>query len=381
MPETPIIRVLHLIDETAHEGTWATLRRLIGHGVLPGCEHGIALLGRADEPAGGSAVASIRFPARFGWLPAIAPRVRGTLRRRHIHLVHAWGPLATAIAHLAVDDSPFIATVTSPPVRRSWSRWWWFGSGSAEPLASAIVCPSQTYLRRAIEAGMPADRCGVIQPAVDFAAINEARRSSRREMLGLAASGPVLLTAPPPSRAGGHYHAVWAAAILQHVWPDTRIVVPGVSAEARRLRRFVASFGQPALLVATGNRFPFERLLAIADVMVVAAHEDVPAEPIAWAMAAGTPIVATAVPAVTEYLADHRNALLCRPGKATVLAARIRALLRDPALSRRLADTGRGDAFGAFGAERLIRQYRALYANVMARRTPFADIGDPAVVA
>ena len=54
-------------------------------------------------------------------------------------------------------------------------------------------------------------------------------------------------------------------------------------------------------------------------------------------MAAGRPIVASDLPSIREVLQDEVNALLVAPGNPDAMAAAIERLIRDPALSARLA--------------------------------------------
>jgi glycosyltransferase involved in cell wall biosynthesis len=55
------------------------------------------------------------------------------------------------------------------------------------------------------------------------------------------------------------------------------------------------------------------------------------------AMASGRPVVASDLPAIREILEHERNALLVPPGDARALAAAVERLLRDSALSAKLA--------------------------------------------
>jgi glycosyltransferase involved in cell wall biosynthesis len=145
------------------------------------------------------------------------------------------------------------------------------------------------------------------------------------------------------------------------------------------LKRFADSLNIDGLFTFTDQRHAFGDLLAVADLVVVAAVDDVPAVPLGWAMAAGRPIVGSAVPAVTEFIADRSNGLLCKPGQPVLLAARIRTALNDPRLSARLADTARSQAFEVFSMRRNADQYRLFYENILADRSPGENIRDTAI--
>lgn len=375
--------VLHLVDESLTEFSRFALAEIATRFGPPDCEHRLGLIGKAQPIEELRTLAPLlRFGRRLGGLLACVPALRRCVARHGIRILHAWGSEAALLAQLAgLGGTCLVVTASNPPDRRRWSKWWRAISRPDRPRGLAVACESRLLYRRVIEAGLPADVCGVIRPGVDFGRLGQARRAADREALAIPAGSTVLLTLPPADRDGGQYYAVWAAAILQQLLPDIRIIVPGRSPEARRLVRFCRSFRLPHLVMAPGDQHPFERLLAVADVVVAPALRDIATTPLAWAMAAGVPIVGSAVPAVTEYIADHRNGLLCRAGEPTLLAGRIRLALRDRRLAAGLAEVARGQAYEVFSVWRMVCQYRTVYENLLAGRPPFATVADAALTA
>jgi glycosyltransferase involved in cell wall biosynthesis len=71
----------------------------------------------------------------------------------------------------------------------------------------------------------------------------------------------------------------------------------------------------------------------------IAVTEGVPAA-IVEALAAGIPVVATDVGGVSAAVGRGEAAILVPPGDAEALRAAVEALARDPALRRRIAETG-----------------------------------------
>jgi glycosyltransferase involved in cell wall biosynthesis len=67
----------------------------------------------------------------------------------------------------------------------------------------------------------------------------------------------------------------------------------------------------------------------------------------------GVPVVAAAVGAMSEAVADGETGLLVPPGDPGALAAALIAVLEDPALARRLGEGARRDARERFGWERI----------------------------
>jgi glycosyltransferase involved in cell wall biosynthesis len=81
------------------------------------------------------------------------------------------------------------------------------------------------------------------------------------------------------------------------------------------------------------------------------------------AMAAGRPIVASALPSSREFLRDGENALLVPPGDAEALAAALRRVLGDPGLAERLARSA-WEASPAFSWEARAGALRELFQEV-----------------
>jgi glycosyltransferase involved in cell wall biosynthesis len=111
-----------------------------------------------------------------------------------------------------------------------------------------------------------------------------------------------------------------------------------------------------------------------------AQHEELPAEyaradlfvfpsvwdepfgiPIAEAMAAGLPVVATRVGGIPEMVADGETGLLVEPGGAESLAAALEQLVDDAELRARLGEAGRQRAAERFSWDRAATAYRTIF--------------------
>jgi phosphatidylinositol alpha-mannosyltransferase len=88
------------------------------------------------------------------------------------------------------------------------------------------------------------------------------------------------------------------------------------------------------------------------------------------AMAAGLPVVASAVPGYDEVVRDGVDGLLVPAGDAAALAGAIGRVLDDPTLARRLGDAGRERA-ATFDWSVIVERIEALYEKALhARPTP-----------
>jgi glycosyltransferase involved in cell wall biosynthesis len=83
------------------------------------------------------------------------------------------------------------------------------------------------------------------------------------------------------------------------------------------------------------------------------------------AMAAGLPIVATAVDGNAEAVTDGVNGFLTPPGDPQAMAAALMRLLEDPALARKMGKAGRIRA-EEFSARKMVSDIAALYEALLA---------------
>jgi len=327
------------------------------------------------------------------WRPNL-PRVLYSLAA---DVVYTWDMRAAVLAADRRRPGTTVAVLSNPAEAREFGRWW----RSAGKLTGGIdiLCASGTLRRRLVEAGVPIEATTVVRPGVDFAAIRTAKKPYRRHMdeaagtntgavfegldvppllSSVGAQGHVLLTPSPPSRHGGHYYAVWAAAILYQIWPDVRLVIPGVSREQKRLERFARQIYCPEILHFTGERFTPAELLAASDILVVPALGDIPTGWLARAMAAAVPVVASAVPSVTELIADRDNGFLYKPGEVHSLAVRIREAFESTEARRECVERAHGQAFEVFRAQRCVDDHLRVIENVRAGRRAGEGLRDAA---
>jgi glycosyltransferase involved in cell wall biosynthesis len=80
------------------------------------------------------------------------------------------------------------------------------------------------------------------------------------------------------------------------------------------------------------------------------------------AMAAGLPVVSTAVSGIPELVHDGINGLLVRPDDPEALADAMWRLAKDPRLTERLADAGRVTVVDHFDGDLLTKRLADLFA-------------------
>lgn len=371
MPMT--LRLLHTIGPDTPEDTLHLLNVLL-RGL--GNDFAQSLLVIGPTPEGLQAPPHVqvhRIGARFGASMGAVLEVRRLLRRLQPNVVHATSGSDAATIRAAMWGAAggVLTTIADPDEASGVSRW--FRSSEL----GEIACSSQTIQRRLVEAGVPMGMTAVVRPPVDFGMLRAARERNLRDELGIAPAARVLVTPSPPTRAGGQFYAIWAMAILHQIWPDAVLIVPGVSREADRLRRLMDEIYCPQAFRLTGNRYTAPELLSIATALLVPAVGDVPTGWIAWAMAAGVPVIGSAVPSIAEFIADRYNGYLCRAAEPHTLAIRIRSVLESPQL-REIAEVARGQAYDVFRSGACIEQYSTAFRRLAAGQRAVEALRDTA---
>jgi len=160
----------------------------------------------------------------------------------------------------------------------------------------------------------------------------------------------------------GLHDLVAAAALV----PEARVMVVGEGPERPALETEIARLGLGDRVHLLGFRSDVPDLLAASDLFVLPSlFEGLPLS-ILEAMAAGKPVVATAIGGNDEAVVDGATGLLVPPGDPQALADAIRALLRDPERRRRLGEAGRRRAEAEFSATAMVRRIAAIYDELLA---------------
>lgn len=117
-----------------------------------------------------------------------------------------------------------------------------------------------------------------------------------------------------------------------------------------------------------GIRSDIPQLLAKSDLFVLSSdYEGVPLT-ILEAMAAGKPVVATAVGGVPELVEEVKTGILVPPRDPEALAQAILRLGKDPEQRRRMGEAGRKRAINCFDIEKTARAYEDLYLELLRKR-------------
>jgi glycosyltransferase involved in cell wall biosynthesis len=169
----------------------------------------------------------------------------------------------------------------------------------------------------------------------------------------------------PPKRVD---LAVRALAEVRGTFPEAELQLVGDGSRRAEAERLVAALGVGDAVRFLGVREDVPDILSRASCAVLASDYEGCPFAVLEAMAAGVPVVATAVGGLPELLEHGRTGLLVPPGDAAALAAALRQLLADPQRARRIGEAARAEARRRFSHERMIADLVDLYEEVAENR-------------
>lgn len=150
--------------------------------------------------------------------------------------------------------------------------------------------------------------------------------------------------------------------------PDAPLAVYGTGPEEPRLRQRGRELGLAGRLEFRGH-VPSAEALAHMRILVIASVMENAPMSMLEAMAAGVPVVATAVGGIPE-LAPDGTASLVPPRDPRKMAAAIEGLLADPAAARVQAERAHAHAEASLGADLMAGRMDAVYRRALESRRP-----------
>jgi glycosyltransferase involved in cell wall biosynthesis len=200
-----------------------------------------------------------------------------------------------------------------------------------------------------IAEGVPAERISLLPNAVDpeaFAPL--ARDAPLAATLGVSPDDFVMVYCGTLTIYEGLDDLIAAVGLLRRRGVRARLIVAGAGPMQESLQCQTGELGLTEAVHFVGRIEPGDvrRYLSLADVVALPRKpfpicEIVsPLKPFE-AMAMGKPVVLSDLAALREIVAHEETGLLCRPADPQDLAATLQRLAEDPALRRRLGDTGR----------------------------------------
>ncbi len=291
--------------------------------------------------------------------------IAALLRRRRPDLIQINSSKAGVIARAAARFAPGTRTVFTA------HGWAFSGRGgragalyttaerAAGRISDAIVCVSRHDLSLA-------EQRGIGTPRTRHVIAN-----------GIAPADPVEPLRPGPLRVisvarlqepKDFGSLVVAAALLRRRGIDLRVEIVGEGPDRPEVEAVIAEHDARRYVRLLGHRDDVPALLRAADVFVLSTRWEGLPYSILEAMAAGLPVVASAVGGIPELVSDGVTGALVRPQDPSALARALAHLAQLPDRGRPLGTAGRALAARRYSIEGMQRRYTALFDDLLARQ-------------
>lgn len=185
----------------------------------------------------------------------------------------------------------------------------------------------------------------------------EARRFSPRHVHRVCRVGMVANLRPEK----GHDILLRAAASLAVRHPDVEFVIAGDGSERERIERQIRSLGLDRSVRMMGHATDVPALLATIDAFVLPSRSEAFPNAVLEAMAAGLPVVATAVGGLLELIEHERNGLLVPVNDADALAAALERVIDSPELAAGLGAAASQTVLERYSFDRMVNTFEMLY--------------------
>lgn len=225
-----------------------------------------------------------------------------------------------------------------------------------------FVTVSECDRRRGVELGLfPEERATVIRAGIDLAAFSTASGGAAvRELLGIPSQAPLVTQIGNFKPQKAPLDFVRVAAVVAAQCPEAWYVMVGDGPLRPAAEELARSLGVADQMVFCGWWDDVPALLETTTVSVLTSvHEGLPCS-VVEALAAGVPVVATAVDGTPEVIAPGVNGYLAPVGDIGALAQFVCRLLNDPDERARMADAAR-EGLGDFDRDFMVQQQEELY--------------------
>jgi glycosyltransferase involved in cell wall biosynthesis len=298
-------------------------------------------------------------------------RLGRLLRRHRIDILHCHQYSALfygALASLLSPSTKVLFTEHGRAYPDIVSRKRALGNLALARLADGITSVSHAVRQALVDfERLPARRIQVVyngvEPQLYTAPLETA--AFQRVALGIAPEELAIGTVGRLDPVKDHLTLIEAFAIVRQHLPQVKLFIVGDGEMRVQLECAIRTHHLTHAVSILGFRADVPSLLAAFDVFALSSRNEGMPVTILEAMAAGLPVVATAVGDNPSIVEDGMTGRLCPCGEPGQFAHTLIELLRDESARRRMGIAGRERVLQHFTSERMLKQYRSIYDSLM----------------
>jgi glycosyltransferase involved in cell wall biosynthesis len=205
-----------------------------------------------------------------------------------------------------------------------------------------VICVSEDLLQSCIDSGVPADRCVLVENAID---IDQYRRKlgtdAAKTALGFPPDRVLIGAVGRLSAEKGFDQLISAVADLVSSGRNVQLVIVGEGDQRQQLEAQIADQPDRSRFQLLGYRPDMRELYQAIDVFALSSLREGLPNVVLEAMAMEVPVVASRVAGVPNLIQHEKNGVLFDVGDRTELTRLLGMLVDQSALRERLAEAAR----------------------------------------
>lgn len=370
-------RICHLVQDVSFGGVESLLKDLVAE-TTPAFDHHVCYFSDHDEGAqqlreAGASVTKLDIPydsPRSVFDPRSYPPIVQYLREHDIDVIHTHYPLyvhmlGRVAAPLAGVDR-VVGTYHNPrsdfhPVMQAMELASRVLSDSTVGVSSEVEETFDGRISRALPGFAPS---GTVYNGVRVDSfskkVDDVNARAVRKRHGISENALVFVSVGRYDQQKRQTDLVHAMADVVEERPDAHLLLVGHGPLESKLKRAVADQGLDEHVTVTGRVPSVAEYYGAGDVFVSSSAYEGFALVFVEAMAAGLPIVGTAVPGTSEAVQDGKTGLLVPPGAPKALASAMLEF-QNPERRNRFGNRGFRRAATLFDISTVVEKYTALY--------------------
>ena len=225
-------------------------------------------------------------------------------------------------------------------------------------LSASIIAPSDATQELLLTLGAPPDKVRRVHRGIDTEEIDSQLPAPIRRQPGrVLAVGHI-------QKRKRHEDAIRAVALVARDFPHVRLWIAGCVVDPdyyEDLQRLTQNLGLDDKVEFLGLRNDVLALMGSAEVLLHCAESEAFGWVVAEAMAAGLPVIASAVDGPKENIVSGRTGFLAPKGDVAAYATALRTILQQPELARRMAREARSRVEEKLSVKTMAAEIAGLY--------------------
>lgn len=248
-------------------------------------------------------------------------------------------------------------------------------------LSDRVIAISEGVQRELVESGVKPSMISTIPNGIDLTPYRPKRYGAKAAAEEADPStpsgkrGPLIGAVARLHRQKALDVFLEAAKLVLASEPSARFIIGGTGPLEDDLKAKIRELRMEPYVKMPGFVYDVPAFLENLDIYVLSSDYEGIGLAIIEAMAAGLPVVATAVGGVPEAIVDGVNGILVPPRQPKTLAQAIVRLVVDPDMARAMGEAGRARAEELFDARVMAEKTLTVYRRLAARKRRRGDVG------